>query len=316
MGVYILRRLITSIVSILAIVSFIFVLVHLTPGDPVDVLLAEYWTPELAAALRSRLGLDRPLWTQYVIYTTGVLRGDLGDSFRTGRPVIHDILSQYPYTIRLAIASLVFSVLLGIPLGVVSALRRNSTIDLLAMVSSLVWLSVPSFWFGLLLILFFSVRLGIFPVTGAGDPGSAASTLYHLALPAIALGARMAALVARMTRSTMLDVLGEDFVRTARAKGLSGRAVTYKHALRNALIPIISIAGLDAISLLGGSVVTEIVFSRPGVGGLLIAGVSQRDYPVIVGILYFFVTTVVILNFVTDLLYAAVDPRIRLGVRA
>jgi ABC-type dipeptide/oligopeptide/nickel transport system permease component len=315
-SVYILRRLITSVISIVAIVSFVFLVVHLTPGDPVDVILGEYWTPEMAVALRNRLGLDKPLWMQYATYTVGVLRGDLGDSFRTGRPVIDDILSQYPHTIRLAVASLSFSVVLGIPLGVISALRRNTLTDLVAMVSSLVWLSVPSFWFGLLLILFLSVHLPIFPVTGAGDPASLSSTLHHIVLPAIALGARMAALVARMTRSAMLDVLGEDFVRTARAKGLSGRVVTYRHALRNALIPIISITGLDAISLLGGSVVTEIVFSRPGVGSLLIAGVSQRDYPVIIGILYFFVTAVVILNFLTDLLYAAVDPRIRLGAPA
>jgi ABC-type dipeptide/oligopeptide/nickel transport system permease component len=316
MGVYVLRRLLTSLISILAIVSFIFVVVHLTPGDPVEMILGEYWTPELAASVRARLNLDKPLWSQYTSYTVEVLRGDLGESFRTGRPVLNDIVAQYPYTIQLAVASLLFSIVLGIPLGVISALRRNTPTDVLAMVSSLLWLSVPSFWLGLLLLLFFSVRLGLFPVTGAGDPGSLVSVLNHLALPAIALGARMAALVARMTRSTLLDVLGEDFVRTARAKGLSTRVVTYRHALRNALIPIISVTGMDAISLMGGAVVTEIVFSRPGIGSLLIAGVSQRDYPMIVGILYFFVTAVVILNFVTDLLYAAADPRIRLGARA
>lgn len=315
MGVYVLRRLVTSVISIVAIVSFIFLVIHLTPGDPVDVLLGEYWTPELALSVRAKLGLDHPLWLQYVRYTAGVFRGDLGESFRTGRPVVHDILSQYPHTIRLAVASLVFSIILGLPLGVLSALRRNTAIDLAAMTSSLIWLSVPSFWFGLLLILLFSVRLGLFPVTGAGVLGSVPSMAHHIVLPAIALGARMAALVARMTRSAMLDVLGEDFVRTARAKGLPSRRVTYKHALRNALIPIISIIGLDAISLLGGSVVTEMVFSRPGVGSLLVAGVFQRDYPVIVGVLYFFVTAVVLMNFATDLMYAVVDPRIRYDVR-
>lgn len=305
------RRLLGSVATIWAVVTLAFAIIRIVPGDPARIWLADYATPELVAQLRQDWGLAKPLWYQYGLFIGRLSQGDLGRSFRTDQPVAPVLRSQYPYTLELTALSLLLAVAIGIPSGIEAGLSPNSGTSLAIMGGNIVGISMPGFWLALLLILLLGVKFPIFPFIGAGQEQGIASTVMHLALPALALGIREAAVVARMMRATMVGVLTQDYLRTARAKGLREHVVVYKHAMRNALLPVISIVGVDSTTLLGGAVVIEAVFGRPGVGSLMVGAIINRDYPMIQGSILFFALAVVLINLLTDLSYAAVDPRIR-----
>lgn len=308
---YTLRRLILAIPALLGVFTVIFIVVRIAPGDPATAALGDYASKEAVEALRRRMGLDAPLWLQYVRFLGGLLRGDLGKSLITGRPASEQILTVLPYTLQLTAAAILIGTLLGVPLGVFTALHRNRLADYLGRVFSLAGLSVPAFYLGLLLIFVFAVQLDIFPAVGGGDLSDPVDNLRHLVLPALALGLIMTAYVTRISRSAMLNVLSEDYVRTARAKGLAERIVLFRHALRTALIPIVSIIGIFAVSLIGSSVTTEIVFSRPGLGKLMVGATKQRDYTLLQSIAVVYAFIIVIINLTVDLVYGFIDPRIR-----
>lgn len=299
--------------TVLGVITLAFVLIHVAPGDPATLLLGDYTgvTPQVIEELRAHLGLGKPLPVQYVKYMANALRGDFGRSFRTNQPVLREIAGQAPFTVVLAVAGVALAILVGVPAGILSGLRRNSAVDYVVTTISMLWLSSPSFWFAILLIYFLSYRLGWFPVFGAGAWGDWRSLAWHLVLPAVAVGVRSAALVARMTRSSMLEVLQQDYVRTARAKGLGTAAIVIRHALRNAAIPVITIVGLDVAYLVGGAVVVETVFARPGLGKLVVDAIYARDYPMVQGAIMVFAFGILFVNLLVDLSYAVVDPRIR-----
>ncbi len=299
--------------TVLGVITLAFVLIHVAPGDPATLLLGDYVgvTPQVIEELRAHLGLGKPLPVQYVKYMTNALRGDFGRSFRTNQPVLREIAGQAPFTVALAMAGVALAVLVGVPAGILSGIRRNSAVDYVVTTISMLWLSSPSFWFAILLIYFLSYRLGWFPVFGAGTSGDWRSLAWHLVLPAVAVGVRSAALIARMTRSSMLEVLQQDYVRTARAKGLGTAAIVVRHALRNAAIPVITIVGLDIAYLVGGAVVIETVFARPGLGKLVVDAIYARDYPMVQGAIMVFAFGILFVNLLVDLSYAVVDPRIR-----
>jgi len=310
---YLVQRLLSTFPTVVGVVTLAFLLIHIAPGDPAELLLGDYTgvTPQVLADLRARLGLDRPLVVQYLTYVGSVLSGDLGKSFRTNQSVMSEIAAQAPFTVVLAAAGVLLAIVVGVPFGIVSAVRRNSLTDYMTSTIAMLWLSSPSFWFGILLIYFLAYKLGWFPVFGAGSPGDWRSLASHLVLPAAAIGVRSAALIARMTRASMLEVLHQDYVRTARAKGLGHYAVVYRHALRNAAIPVITIIGLDIAYLLGGAVVIETVFARPGLGKLVVDAIYARDYPMVQGAIMIFAFGILATNLLVDLSYAVVDPRIR-----
>jgi peptide/nickel transport system permease protein/oligopeptide transport system permease protein len=284
----------------------VFSLLFLIPGDPVKMMLAEFVTsPEQVARMRAQLHLDEPILVQYGRFVGSAITGDLGTSIRSRRPVAQEIAENLGSTAVLAAASMAVAVVLGVSLGLVAALLRNSWLDVLSMLVALLGVSMPSFWLGLLLILGFSLHLGWFPATGGGD-------LRHLVMPALTLGLIASAIIARLTRSSMLEVLGQDYVRTARAKGLAEWGVVVRHGLANALIPIVTIFGLQFGSLLAGAVIVETVFSRPGVGRLLVGGILNKDFPLVQGTILFVATAYVLVNLLVDLAYAVLDPRIRL----
>lgn len=312
MLVYTVRRLFLSVPTLLAVLTLVFVIVRVLPGDPAQAALGDYASQEAVEALRQKMGLDAPLPVQYGRFLADLLRGDLGRSLITGKPVAEQIRFVLPYTLQLTAASILLGIVLGVPLGIVTALRRNHFVDYVGRVLSLAGLSVPAFYLGILLMLAFAVELDWFPVVGAGDPSQPGSLLYHLVLPAFSLGLIMTAYVTRMTRSAMLNILSEDYVRTARAKGLDERVVMLRHALRSALIPIVSIVGIFAVSLIGSSVMTEIVFSRPGLGKLMVGAMKQRDYTMLQSIMVVYALIIVIINLAVDMLYGVVDPRVRL----
>ena len=299
------------VLTIAGVITFAFLLIHLTPGDPAALVLGDYVTPRALRQVRAQLELDKPLAVQYVRYASCILQGNLGRSFRTNQSVLDEVRSQVPFTGILTAAGVTVAVAIGVPVGVLAALRRNSLGDYVITTVTMLWLSTPGFWFAILLIYVFAYRLGVFPVIGAGHWGDWRSIVAHLTLPAVAIGARSAALVARMTRSSMLDVLHQDYIRTGRAKGLSGPAVLVRHALRNAAIPIVTIIGLDVAYLLGGAVVIETVFARPGVGRLVVDAIYSRDYPMVQGTIMIFAFSLVLINLLVDLSYACLDPRIR-----
>ena len=307
------HRVLVTIPTVLGVVTLAFVLIHVAPGDPAELLLGDYVgvTPQVLSELREYLGLGLPLPVQYVKYVTNVLRGDLGRSFRTNQSVASEIIGQAPFTLALAAAGIILAVTVGIPTGIVAAVRRNSLADYATTTVAMFWLASPGFWFGILLIYFLAYRLGWFPVFGAGTWDNWRSLIAHLALPAVAIGVRSAALIARMTRSALLEVLSQDYIRTARAKGLAGGAVILRHALRNAAIPIVTIIGLDIAYLLGGAVVTETVFSRPGLGKLVVDAIHARDYPMVQGAIMVFAFGILLINLLVDLSYAFIDPRVR-----
>jgi ABC-type dipeptide/oligopeptide/nickel transport system permease component len=286
------------------VVSIVFLLIHFVPGDPVQQMLGEGAAAVDIQAARHAYGLDVPLSRQYINYWKGVLHGDLGPSVRFGQGVSTLIARRYPYTLELTLASLLVAIVLSIPAGIRSAQRRNRWDDRLLSVVSLFGLSFPNFALGPVLILFFAIKLGWLPVSGTG-------TLAHLVLPAITMGGALAAILTRMVRTSMLEELGQDYVRTARAKGLAEHTVVYRHALRNALVPIVTVLGLQFGALLAGAIVTETIFSWPGIGRLTISAISNRDYYLVQGCILAIGLTYVAVNFLTDLLYSVVNPRIR-----
>ena len=282
----------------------VFAMVRLAPGDPAVLLAGEFADPETIELIRERFGLNDSIPVQFWRFVSGVATFDLGESTRTKRLVTDDLATYFPNTIELALGAIFIALLFGIPAGIIAALKPNSPIDLSVMILALIGVSMPVFWFGLLAILVFSVQLGWFPVAGRG-------TLRHLVLPAISLGLGSMAIIARMTRSSMLEVLNQDFIRTARAKGLVNSAVVLKHALRNALVPVVTVIGLQFGALLAGTVITETVFSWPGIGSLLVQSILARDYPVVQGAVLLIATSFILVNLVVDLVYGSIDPRIR-----
>jgi len=308
---YIIRRVLISVPILLAVLTIVFLLVRVAPGDPAQAILGDYASKEAVEALRERMGLNMPLWQQYIDFLWGLARGDLGRSMISGVPVARQVAHALPYTIELTLSGIIFGALLGIPLGIYTALRRNRLPDYLGRVLSLAGLSFPTFYLGILLILVFAVWLKLFPVVGGGDLHDLGDNLRHLVLPGLTLGLIMTSYVTRMSRSSILNVLNEDYVKTARSKGLKERIVIYKHVLKNALIPIISIIGVYSIVLIGGSLLVEIVFSRPGLGKMMVGAMLQRDYIALQSVMVIYAGFVVIINLLTDLAYALVDPRIK-----
>ncbi|HEV2281119.1 MAG TPA: ABC transporter permease [bacterium] len=327
MAWYVVRRLI-QMLPVLAGISFlVFGLLHLVPGDPAAVFLGQQATPEDITRLRHAMRLDRPIWDQFVQYVWRAARGDLGTSvFQGGQRVGVLIADHLPATVELAAAAAILAIAVGVPVGVVSAVRRGSLVDVASMAMAQLGVSMPVFWLGILLILLFSLELRWLPTFGRGEPIGAAvaallrgegrplaGSLKHLAMPAVALSANAVVLIARMVRSTMLEALGQDYVRTARSKGLAERTVIYRHALRTALLPVITIVGLQVGALLGGAVVTETVFAWPGIGQLLVNAIGQRDFPVVQGTVLAVAVMFAFINLAVDVAYAWLDPRIRYG---
>jgi peptide/nickel transport system permease protein/oligopeptide transport system permease protein len=304
MTTYILRRLLIVIPTLLGVLLVVFFMVRLAPGDPAVLLAGEFATPETLADIRERFGLDQPLHVQLGLYMASIFQGDLGESVRTRQPVTEMLADFLPNTIQLALGAMLVALLIGIPAGIIAAIRPGTPIDLLVMLGALIGISMPTFWFGLMAILIFSVYLGWFPVAGTG-------TIWHLVLPAITLGTGIASVLARMTRSAMLEVLSQDYIRTARAKGVAGRVVVFKHALRNALIPVVTITGLLFGGLLEGAVIVETVFAWPGIGQLVVSSILARDYPVVQGAVLLIAVVFILINLLVDLLYGVIDPRIR-----
>lgn len=314
MTLYILRRLV-QLIPVLLLASFIvFFIIHLIPGDPVEVMLGEgRYSQETYELLRKKMGLDEPLYIQYLHWLNRILHGDLGQSLRTQRPVLDTILERYPATIYLALASLLLGVVIAIPAGTIAAVKQNTPWDYSAMAFALFGIAVPNFWFALLLILGFGLYLGWFPTLGYVDPSVNFRTfLWHLTLPAVVLGTDLASTVTRYVRAEMLEQLRLDYVRTARAKGLPKRMVIYKHTLRNSLLAATTVIGLHVGRLLGGSTVVETVFAWPGVARLVLEAVYSRDYPVLQGAVLLLALTFVGVNLVVDVLYKWLDPRISL----
>jgi peptide/nickel transport system permease protein len=301
---HILNRLLYTLPVIWLVVSLVFLLIHLVPGDPILQMLGEGAPATDIQAARHAYGLDQPLGEQYLHYWKGVLHGDLGPSLQFNQNVSKLISQRYPYTLQLTLAALVVAILLSVPAGVYSAQRRNLWEDRTLSVVSLFGLSFPNFALGPILMLLFSIKLGWLPVSGAG-------TFANLVLPAITMGGALAAILTRMVRTSMLEELSQDYIRTARAKGLTEHAVVYRHALRNAMIPVITVLGLQFGALLAGAIVTETIFSWPGIGRLTIQAISRRDYYLVQGCILAIGLTYVAVNFLTDLLYSAVNPRIR-----
>lgn len=330
---FFLRRLGVVIPTFIGVSLLTFSLIHLIPGDPVTVMGGERGvSDEQRAAMEIILGLDKPIWQQYFIYIGNVLQGDLGTSFITREPVMDEFLTLFPATIELSFFAAMFAGLVGLPLGIIAAVKRGSFFDHSVMTISLTGYSMPIFWWGLLLILFVSIQLDLTPVAGrmdvsywvdevtgfmiidawlSGEEGAVKSALSHLILPSIVLGTIPMAVIARMTRSSMLEVLGEDYIRTARAKGLSKFQVVMKHALRNALIPVITVIGLQVGTLLSGAILTETIFAWPGIGKWLIEAIGRRDYPVVQGGLLIIATMIIVVNFIVDLTYGIINPRVR-----
>jgi peptide/nickel transport system permease protein len=302
---YIAKRLIASIPVMLGVLVAVFFLMRVLPGDPTQMMAAEFGaSAEELARMRASLGVDDPIMVQFWDFVRNAARGDLGRSLFTNRPVTTQIVDQVPSTFQLAAASLVIAILIGVPIGVVAAVRSNSVIDAGSMVLALIGVSMPSFWLGLILIYVFSYRLGWLPAAGVGD-------LRYLLMPAFALGFSSAAIIARLTRSSMLEVLRQEYIVTARAKGLASRLVIFRHALKNALIPLVTIIGLQFASLMGGAVIIETVFARRGLGSLTIQAILQKDYPLVQGTILFVALAYIVVNLIVDISYAFLDPRIR-----
>jgi peptide/nickel transport system permease protein len=309
---YLLRRVLAVIPVMVVVVTIVFFLIHLIPGDPVSVMLGPDATPAQIQGTRQALGLDRPLHEQLLTFYARVLRGDLGHSYFLDRPVTTALAERAEPTIVLTLCALLVAVAIGVPSGIVAAAHRGSIWDRSLMFLSLLGVCVPGFWLSLNFIFLFAVRLGWLPAAGYAsiwiDPRAA---LTYMVLPAVSLGFNQSALIARISRSCMLEVLQQDYIRTARAKGLAPRVVTYVHAFRNALVPVVAVIGITTAILIGGAVVTEIVFNIPGLGRLIISAILRRDYPVVQGVVLVTAAAYVILNLLVDLLYAFIDPRIR-----
>jgi peptide/nickel transport system permease protein len=302
---YLVRRILLTIPVLLGVATLVFSLIHLVPGDPAQAMLGDGASPQDIAELRVSLGLDRPLLDQYVTFLRHAVTGDLGKSFRTGQPVTTMIIERLPATAELAIAAMIVAILIAIPLGVIAAVWRGTAVDYGAMTFALAGVSIPNFWLGPLLAIVFAVELGWLPVSGRG-------TLAHLVLPAVSLGLALAAILARMTRASLLDELRELYVRAARARGVSRAFAITGHALRNSMVPLLTIVALQFGAVLTGAVITETIFAWPGIGRLLIQSIGFRDYPMVQGCILLIAATYVTVNLVTDLMYGVLDPRIRL----
>ena len=304
MARYLLRRLVLTVPVLLGVATLVFALIHLVPGDPAQSMLGESASPKEIETLRKSLGLDRPLVTQYRAFLAGVARGNLGTSFRFGTPVTEEIRKRLPDTALLAVAAMAVAIVVAIPLGIVAAVFRGRFLDHAAMTLALAGISMPSFWLGPLLAILFAVRLGWLPVSGSGS-------VQHLVLPAVTLGTALAAILARLTRSSVIEELRELYVMAARARGLSQARAVLRHAFRNSLIPVVTIIGLQFGAVLTGTIITETIFGWPGVGRLLIQAINTRDYPLVQGCILFISVTYVAMNLITDLTYGFLDPRIR-----
>ena len=311
---YVVRRLLLLVPVLLGVSVIIFMVLHLAPGDPAEIMLGSQATQADLERLRAELGLTEPLYVQYVHWLGLVARGDLGRSIWMKRPVLNEVLGRFKATLVLTGAALVLSTAAGLALGIASAIRPNSLLDRLSAVASLFGASMPVFWLGIVLMVIFALWLGWLPASGMFAPyggGDLRDLLVHLALPAVTLAAASVTIIARLTRSTMLETLGQDYIRTARAKGVVERAVVLRHGLKNALIPIVTVVGVQAGYLLGGAVLTETVFAWPGVGTLMVQGILARDFPLVQGCVLVVALSFVVINLVVDLLYAWLDPRIR-----
>lgn len=308
---FILRHVAIGLTTIFLIITGMFVLIRLVPGDPAEVMLADYATPELIELVKAKWGLDQPVFTQYMVYIKHILKGDLGHSFRRKVPVSKLITRHYPFTLRLVILSTIISLLIAIPAGIFAAVRQNSYRDMLVMIFSFFFISVPSFWLGLVILFIFSFRLRWFPAIGGESGGNFLSYVSYLVLPSMCLGVQLAGMLSRMVRSTMIDTLSKEFIIVLRSKGISENIIRYKHALRNALPPILSLVGVGFVLSLGGAVVVEVVFSRPGLGRLYVEAVASRDYPLIQGCMLIISIGVVAVHMIIELLYGLIDPRIR-----
>ncbi|HEV3176724.1 MAG TPA: ABC transporter permease [Stellaceae bacterium] len=308
---YIAKRLLIAVPTLLAVLTVVFFFVRIAPGDPAMIILGDQASQQALAAVRHQLGLDQPIAAQYVEFLGQVLQGDLGASLVTHQRVWSEVASVLPYTIDLTLTALAIGVVLGLPLGIVAARHRNGAVDYFARFFSLTGLSFPAFVSAILLLLVFAIELRWFPVISEARSGGALDMLRALALPAINLGLIMVAYVMRVARSSMLGVLGEDYIRTARAKGVPARVVIWRHALRNALIPVVTVVGLYLGVLIGNSVLTEIVFNRPGLGKLIINALNQRDYTLLEGMMVIYAFFIVIANLLTDLTYGLIDPRVK-----
>ena len=304
MKVFLARRLLGLISVLLGVITIVFLIIHLVPGDPARIMLGESALPSDVEALRESLGLNRPLIVQYFDFFAKLFQGDLGRSFNTGQPVLNAIIERFPATLILTAASMFFAVIIAVPIGIITAAKRNTVVDNLGMIFSLIGVSMPAFWLGPILILIFSVKLGILPVSGSGS-------IKHLVLPSFSLGFALAAIISRMTRASMIEVLNQDYIRTARAIGVSEKIILLKHALRNAIIPVVTIVGLQFGALLGGVIIIEIIFSWPGIGQLLIPAIMRRDYPLVQGCILFIAVVYIFVNLIVDIVYAYIDPRIK-----
>ncbi len=312
MGTYLLRRFLLMLVTLFGISVLVFVMLRLVPGNIADILFdaAGMINPAEKAQLEKELGIDQPIVVQYMKWIGGLAHGDFGYSYVTEKPAIQEILPRIPITAKLAGLALAFSVLLGVPLGVISAVRQNSTLDYVLRVISLSGLSMPSFWLGLLILMAFSAWFGMIPIYTA-PPLTWWDAFLLYSIPAAAVGFRSSALTMRLTRSSMLEVLRQDYIRTARAKGASDTTVNYHHALRNAILPVVTVIGIEAAFLMGGLIVTETVFNIPGVARFLVEAIKWRDYPIVQNLVMFIAVVAVLINFIVDMLYAVLDPRIR-----
>lgn len=312
MGNYVIRRILLALPVLWGVATLVFFMTHLIPGDTVTMLLGLTGSEESAAALREFLGLDQPVWQQYLHWLGNLVRGDAGSSLRSGRPVVGEIWTQLPATLELTVAAVLLSLAVAVPIGVISAAYRNSWIDNLGRVAAMLGVATPGFWLGAILILIFALWLRVLPPGGYvalfTDP---VKGLRYLILPAITLSSQLMAEVMRMTRSAVLEVIRQDYIQTARAKGLSEARILYTHALRNAMIPVATLIGIQAGYLLGGALIIEEVFARPGVGRLALMAISQRDYPMVQGTVFFITVVFVVVNLLVDVAYAYADPRIR-----
>jgi peptide/nickel transport system permease protein len=331
-GSYAIKRFITIVPVLVGISLIVFSFIHLIPGDPAVTMLGERATPQRVAEVRAQLGLDKPLSAQYLIYIGKILRGDFGASILRGDPVLRDLVRRFPATVELALSAILIAILVGVPMGIIAAVWRNSLFDALSRLVALTGVSMPIFWLGLMLAWFFGVmlrwlptgfRLGtdvtLVPVTNfyildsllTKNWAALASSLRHLVLPAVALSTIPMAVIARMTRASLLEVLSQDYIRTAESKGLPQQSVILRHAMRNALLPVMTVTGLQVGRLLAGAILTETIFSWPGIGLWIYESIQARDYPIVQGATLFIATIFVMVNLLTDVLYAAVDPRIK-----
>jgi len=310
---YALSRLVSIPIGVFVVVSFAFILVRLVPGDPASLLVGELATQSAEAAIRERWGLDRPAHEQFVIYWSNFIRGDLGTSIGSSSPVATEILRVLPHTLLLTAAAAIIALLISIPLAIMSAIWRNTVLDRVISAGAVIAYSAPIFWLAIALMLFFGLRWQLLPVAGAGSLGSPYELLRHLVLPASALGLQLAGMFTRVLRTSLIEISGQDFTRTARSKGLGRISVVMRHSFRNAAIPLVTVVGLSTGSLLGGAILTETIFARPGLGRLLVNGILMRDYPMIQGGLAVFGALFIALNVLVDLLYPLIDPRIEVS---